>query len=155
MEDNILHIGLDVGSTTVKTVIMDNKLEIIYSSYERHFSNTKQTVYNCLKKIINEYNSYKFTIGFTGSGAMSVAEFVDLPFIQEVIACKRAVEKNIPQTDVVIELGGEDAKIIYFKNAIEERMNGSCAGRNRSIFGSDGTTFRYRYNRTKWTCKKL
>ena len=57
MEDNILHIGLDVGSTTVKTVIMDNKLEIIYSSYERHFSNTKQTVYNCLKKIINEYNN--------------------------------------------------------------------------------------------------
>ena len=69
-----------------------------------------------------------FTIALTGSGAMSAAKFLDLPFIQEVVSCKRAVEKYIPQTDVVIELGGEDAKIIYFDKSIEQRMNGTCAG---------------------------
>ena len=124
----ILHIGLDVGSTTVKIVIMDQNLNLLYRNYKRHFSDTKNTICNVLEELAEKYNDYEFTIALTGSGAMSAAKFLDLPFIQEVVSCKRAVEKYIPQTDVVIELGGEDAKIIYFDKSIEQRMNGTCAG---------------------------
>ena len=124
----ILHIGLDVGSTTVKTVIMDENLNTIHTSYTRHFSDTKNTVCNVLEELVEKYPDNLFTIALTGSGAMSTAKFLDLPFIQEVVSCKRCVEKYIPKTDVVIELGGEDAKIIYFDKSIEQRMNGTCAG---------------------------
>ena len=123
-----LHIGLDVGSTTVKIVIMNDKLETIYTNYKRHFSDTKNTVCSVLEELITLYPENSYTICLTGSGAMSAAKFLDLPFIQEVVSCKRAVEKYIPKTDVVIELGGEDAKIIYFDKSIEQRMNGTCAG---------------------------
>lgn len=125
---NLLHVGLDVGSTTVKIVVMNDNLETLYTNYTRHFSDTKQTVCNVLEKLASDYPNNEFTINLTGSGAMSAATFLDLPFIQEVISCKRAVEKYIPQTDVVIELGGEDAKIIYFDKFMEQRMNGTCAG---------------------------
>ena len=128
MDEKLLHVGLDVGSTTVKIVIMDNNLNTIYTNYRRHFSDTKNTVCDVLEELARDYSEYKFTIALTGSGAMSAATFLDLPFIQEVVSCKRAVEKYIPQTDVVIELGGEDAKIIYFDKSIEQRMNGTCAG---------------------------
>ncbi len=128
MSENILHVGLDVGSTTVKIVIMNNNLETIYTNYRRHFSDTKNTVCDVLEELARDYSGYNFTIALTGSGAMSAATFLNLPFIQEVVSCKRAVEKYIPQTDVVIELGGEDAKIIYFDKSIEQRMNGTCAG---------------------------
>ena len=120
--------GLDVGSTTVKIVIMNERFETIYSNYTRHFSDTKKTVCDVLEKLVSDYPEDLFTINLTGSGAMSAATFLDLPFIQEVISCKRAVENVIPQTDVVIELGGEDAKIIYFDKFMEQRMNGTCAG---------------------------
>ena len=123
-----LHVGLDVGSTTVKIVVLDDNLEELYSNYERHFSDTKNTVCRVLSNLANEYQDYEFTIALTGSGAMSAATFLDLPFVQEVVSCKRAVEKYIPKTNVVIELGGEDAKIIYFGKSIEQRMNGTCAG---------------------------
>lgn len=123
-----LHVGLDVGSTTVKIVVMDSNLNTIYENYQRHFSDTKNTVCKVLSDFSEKYKDYNYTIALTGSGAMSVAKFLDLPFIQEVVACKRAVEKYIPKTDVVIELGGEDAKIIYFGKSIEQRMNGTCAG---------------------------
>lgn len=102
--DEILHIGLDVGSTTVKTVVMNKNLETIYTSYRRHFSDTKNTVCNCLEELIEKFPQSEFTLALTGSGAMSVADFINIPFIQEVVACKRAVEKYIPKTDVVIEL---------------------------------------------------
>ena len=124
----LLHVGLDVGSTTVKIVVMNEQLDTIYTDYQRHFSDTKNTVCNVLENLAQKYPDYSFTIALTGSGAMSSAKFLDLPFIQEVVSCKRAVEKYIPQTDVVIELGGEDAKIIYFDKSIEQRMNGTCAG---------------------------
>jgi len=124
----ILHVGLDVGSTTVKIVIMDANFNTLYSDYQRHFSDTKNTICNVLEKLAQNYENSEFSIALTGSGAMSASKFLDLPFIQEVISCKRAVEKYIPQTDVVIELGGEDAKIIYFDKSIEQRMNGTCAG---------------------------
>ncbi len=126
--EKLLHVGLDVGSTTVKIVVMNDDLETIYTSYERHFSDTKNTVCKVLTELADKYSNNCFTIALTGSGAMSAANFLDVPFIQEVISCKRAVEKYIPQTDVVIELGGEDAKIIYFDKFVEQRMNGTCAG---------------------------
>ena len=126
--NKLLHVGLDVGSTTVKIVVMDEELNIIDRNYKRHFSDTKNTVCNVLEELIEKYKGNEFTIALTGSGAMSAANFLDLPFIQEVVSCKRAVEKYIPKTDVVIELGGEDAKIIYFDKSIEQRMNGTCAG---------------------------
>ncbi len=126
--ENILHVGLDVGSTTVKIVVIDSNNKEIYSDYTRHFSDTKNTVCKVLENLAEKFPDSKFTIALTGSGAMSAATFLGLPFIQEVVACKRAVEKFIPQTDVVIELGGEDAKIIYFDQSVEQRMNGTCAG---------------------------
>ena len=125
---DIIHIGIDVGSTTVKVVAMNTNLEVLYTTYKRHFSDTKNTVCSCLEELVDKFENYDMTIALTGSGALSVSEFLGLPFIQEVVACKRTVEKYIPQTDVVIELGGEDAKIIYFGKSIEQRMNGTCAG---------------------------
>ena len=122
------HVGLDVGSTTVKIVVLDNNLNEIYNTYTRHYSDTKNTIYNILKKLISDFSNANFTITFTGSGALEISNLLDIPFIQEVIACKKSVETYIPQTDVVIELGGEDAKIIYFDKFIEQRMNGTCAG---------------------------
>ena len=125
---DLLHVGLDIGSTTVKIVILDNNLDIIYSNYERHYSDTKVTLYNVLSKLIKDYPDSTFTMSLTGSGALDIAKILNINFIQEVISCKSAVEKLIPETDVVIELGGEDAKIIYFDKFIEQRMNGTCAG---------------------------
>lgn len=124
----ILHVGLDVGSTTVKIIVMNDKQETIYTNYTRHFSDTKNTICNVLEQLSKDYPNAQFTMALTGSGAMSAAKFLNIPFIQEVISCKRAVEKYLPETDVVIELGGEDAKIIYFDKFIEQRMNGTCAG---------------------------
>ena len=124
----LLHVGLDIGSTTVKIVILNKDLEIVYSNYERHFSDTKSTLYNVLNKLVKDYPDNTFTVSLTGSGALDISKILNVNFIQEVIACKSAVEKLIPQTDVVIELGGEDAKIIYFDKFIEQRMNGTCAG---------------------------
>ena len=109
----VIHIGMDVGSTTVKIVVMDEALKVIDTSYERHYSDTKNTVCKVLEKLAEKYKDNEFTIALTGSGAMSTARFLDVPFIQEVVACKRAVEKYIPKTDVVIELGGEDAKSAF------------------------------------------
>ena len=127
-KNNILHVGLDVGSTTVKIVVMDSNLNTIYKNYQRHFSDTKNTLCEVLENLIKMFPENNYTIALTGSGAMSASKFLEVPFIQEVVSCKRAVEKYIPQTDVVIELGGEDAKIIYFDQSIEQRMNGTCAG---------------------------
>ncbi len=124
----ILHVGLDVGSTTVKIIVMNENKETIYQDYQRHFSDTKNTICKVLYHLLEKFPNNLYTIALTGSGAMSASTFLELPFIQEVVSCKRAVEKYISQTDVVIELGGEDAKIIYFDQSIEQRMNGTCAG---------------------------
>ena len=128
MIKDTLHVGLDVGSTTVKIVVMNENKEIIYKDYRRHFSDTRKTICDFLEEIAEKYENFNITLALTGSGAMAVADFLGIPFIQEVVACKRAVEYYIPKTDVVIELGGEDAKIIYFDKSIEQRMNGTCAG---------------------------
>ena len=125
---DVLSIGIDVGSTTVKMVVMNKNKNILYSVYERHYSDTKRTIKKLFDDILSKFKSDKFSIIMTGSGAISLAKFVDLPFVQEVIACKNAINEYAKSTDVAIELGGEDAKIIYFDQTIEQRMNGSCAG---------------------------
>ena len=124
----LVNIGMDVGSTTVKVVAMNNKNELLYSDYRRHFSNTKKTIGDLLDEIINRFPNSKYTLTMTGSGAITLAKYLDVNFVQEVIACKNAICEYAPQTDVCIELGGEDAKIIYFDQTIEQRMNGTCAG---------------------------
>ncbi len=124
----ILNLGLDVGSTTVKIVVLNNKKEMIFSKYERHFSDIKNTIVKLIDEAFSKFKESKITVMVTGSGGLSVAKWLNVTFIQEVIACTNTVEKLIPETDVAIELGGEDAKITYFVGNIDQRMNGTCAG---------------------------
>lgn len=126
--NNILHIGFDVGSTTIKIVVLDKNENILYSKYKRHFSDIKNSVKELIKEVYYKFNERYITFKVTGSSGLAVSEWLDVPFIQEVIACSLAVEKFINTADVAIELGGEDAKITYFKNGVEQRMNGTCAG---------------------------
>lgn len=124
-----LYGGIDVGSTTVKLVIMDAAQQTIFARYERHYSDVKAASKRILEEAIQEIaptTPIAFTI--TGSGGMGLANLLQLEFVQEVIACTKTVETLIPQTDVSIELGGEDAKITFFGASLEQRMNGSCAG---------------------------
>ena len=116
------------GSTTVKIVVLDYNEKTIYTQYTRHNSDTKNTVCEILTSLADKFPNDDFTISLTGSGAISASKYLGIPFIQEVISCKKAIQKYFPKTDVVIELGGEDAKIIYFDKFIEQRMNGTCAG---------------------------
>ena len=124
----IIDIGLDIGSTTVKIVAMDSKKNILYKDYQRHYSDTKKTIKNLLTDLLKKFNNCSYTISLTGSGAIALAKYLNVNFVQEVIACKNAIQVYANTTDVAIELGGEDAKIIYFDQTIEQRMNGSCAG---------------------------
>lgn len=126
--DKVLYMGLDVGSTTVKLVLLDNSSNIIYSKYERHYSDIKKTIVGIINEAYKQHKDENIKIAITGSGGFSIAKWLNVPFIQEVIACTNTVEKFIPQTDVAIELGGEDAKITYFDEGLEQRMNGTCAG---------------------------
>ncbi|MBI6873718.1 2-hydroxyacyl-CoA dehydratase [Clostridium aciditolerans] len=125
---NLFHIGLDVGSTTVKVVVCDNKDSIVYSRYQRHFSDIKSTIINVIKEAYDYFKEANITIMVTGSGGLSVSEWLNISFIQEVIACTNTIKRFIPCTDVAIELGGEDAKITFFDDGIDQRMNGTCAG---------------------------
>ena len=120
-------LGIDVGSTTVKTVIVHNG-EFRYNRYERHFSRVRETVAEQLKLIRKSYPDDKFRIAITGSAGLGIAEACGIPFVQEVFSAFVAVNKTYPDADVVIELGGEDAKIIFLTGGVEQRMNGSCAG---------------------------
>jgi len=121
-------MGLDVGSTTVKVVISDKNDCALYSSYQRHFSDIKSTIVDVISEAYGHFRDEEITIMITGSGGLSVSKWLDVEFIQEVIACTTTVERYIPNTDVAIELGGEDAKITFFEGGIDQRMNGTCAG---------------------------
>ncbi|MDR3288653.1 MAG: 2-hydroxyacyl-CoA dehydratase [Peptococcaceae bacterium] len=123
----VLHIGLDIGSTTVKIVVLDGH-EILYKNYLRHFSDIKNTIGAIFEGAKAVMQGRSLTVMVTGSGGFNISQKLGLPFIQEVIACSNAVKNLIPHTDVAIELGGEDAKITYFGDSIEQRMNGTCAG---------------------------
>ena len=121
-------LGLDVGSTTIKIVITDKDNNIVFSRYRRHFSDVRGELYNLFKETAEECGDLHVQAAITGSGGLTVATLLDLPFVQEVVAGARATHTFIPQADVVLELGGEDAKITYMKPSLEQRMNGTCAG---------------------------
>ncbi len=126
--DSLWNVGIDIGSTTIKLVVMDREKQLVYKNYARHFSEIGAALSEnlaCLKKVLGEQ---KFTFALTGSAGMGIAQRIGLPFVQEVIACATAVKELIPNTDTAVELGGEDAKITYFGSAPEQRMNGVCAG---------------------------
>ena len=123
-----LSLGIDVGSTTVKTVITDSDGNILYSKYQRHLSKVKETVTDQLKIIQADYPEDQFSVCMTGSAGLGLANSAGIPFVQEVHAAFLAVKERQPDADAVIELGGEDAKIIFLTGGVEQRMNGSCAG---------------------------
>ncbi len=123
-----LHMGIDVGSTTVKLVLLDDNNKMLFAKYRRHFSDIQNTVNELFKEVATVINEDKFSIVITGSGGLLLSNTLGLPFVQEVIANKSAIQKFLPDTDVVIELGGEDAKILYLTDGLEQRMNGTCAG---------------------------
>ena len=123
-----LRLGIDVGSTTVKLAVIDDNDHLVYANYERHHTDVRATAKELFARAQRVIGDTPMRVSITGSGGMLLAKWLDLEFVQEVIASKRAVETLIPQTDCAIELGGEDAKIIYFDNGIEQRMNGTCAG---------------------------
>ncbi len=136
-----MNLGIDVGSTTVKVVLTDELNKILFKVYRRHFSE----VDNTLKSIINELAesniliSEKVRVAITGSAGMGISESCDIPFVQEVYATQIAVKEFVPDADVAIELGGEDAKIVFFNGSVEYRMNGSCAGGTGSFIDQMAT----------------
>ena len=130
-----VRIGIDVGSTTVKVVCLDENDKMLYGDYQRHRADIRNTIISVVTKALGEIEekvamgaNHTVSVKVTGSGGLSVSQWLGIPFIQEVVAATTAVKKIIPQTDVVIELGGEDAKITYFSDGVEQRMNGTCAG---------------------------
>ena len=131
-----LRVGLDIGSTTVKAVVLDqtDSLDaVLFSDYRRHHANVRATVAGLLEDIHKELEARgrgdePIRLAITGSGGLALADNLHVPFVQEVIAETRAIDEEYPQADVIIELGGEDAKITYLKPTPEQRMNGSCAG---------------------------
>lgn len=123
-----LRMGIDVGSTTVKVVLLDEQDNYLYKKYIRHYANILDTVHTLLLEAQVGHEDANVHVAITGSGGMAMADKVRIPFVQEVIAETKAIKALYPQTDVIIELGGEDAKVTYLGRTAEHRMNGSCAG---------------------------
>ena len=124
-----MRIGIDIGSTTIKCVVLDDNGNLIHKSYERHFAMIKEKTREVIKGLIDKFNITEPVIcAVSGSAGMGLAERAGVPFVQEVYATKVAISHRLPDTDVVIELGGEDAKILFLKGNLEVRMNGTCAG---------------------------
>lgn len=122
-------LGIDIGSTTVKIAILDENHNILFSDYERHFANIRETLSGLLKKAYDQLGELQLHPMITGSGGLTLANHLGVPFTQEVVAVATSLQELAPKTDVAIELGGEDAKIIYFEGGnVEQRMNGICAG---------------------------
>ena len=129
MENQHYTLGIDIGSTTVKIAILDNANHILFSNYKRHFANIRETLLDLLKEAFEKLGNIELHPMITGSGGLTLANHLKIPFVQEVISVATALKELAPETDVAIELGGEDAKIIYFEGGnVEQRMNGICAG---------------------------
>ena len=129
MENQHYTLGIDIGSTTVKIAILDNANHILFSDYKRHFANIRETLLDLLKEAFEKLGNIELHPMITGSGGLTLANHLKIPFVQEVISVATALKELAPETDVAIELGGEDAKIIYFEGGnVEQRMNGICAG---------------------------
>ncbi len=127
--DNMLKIGLDVGSTTVKIAVVDQNDTVLFAEYRRHFSRQRETVQALITELREKYENQNVKIAVTGSGGLGIANWLEIPYVQEVVAGCEATIKYYPQTDAIIELGGEDAKVTFFtKQSIDQRMNGICAG---------------------------
>ena len=125
---NQYRAGIDIGSTTVKLVLLDADGKVCYGKYKRHQAHTKETLSELLREAGEIVGACELQVKITGSGSINLGKALNIDFVQEVVAVATALKKVAPQTDVAIELGGEDAKIIYFKGGLEERMNGVCAG---------------------------
>ncbi|WP_186423903.1 2-hydroxyacyl-CoA dehydratase [Lacrimispora celerecrescens] len=121
-------LGIDIGSTTVKIAVLNNDHEILFADYERHFANIQETLAGLLKKAFDKLGPMELRPAITGSGGLTLSKHLKVPFVQEVVSVATSLKDYAPQTDVAIELGGEDAKIIYFTSGIDQRMNGICAG---------------------------
>ncbi|MCM1208372.1 MAG: acyl-CoA dehydratase activase, partial [Ruminococcus sp.] len=132
-------LGIDIGSTTVKVAVIDEEHTILFSEYKRHFANIKETLKELVDNASAKLGAIKVAPTITGSGGLALAEVIGIPFEQEVICVSEALTDYAPQTDVAIELGGEDAKIIYFTNGVEQRMNGVCAGGTGSFIDQMAT----------------
>lgn len=128
MSENVLFLGIDVGSTTVKVVVLDIQGEIVFSSYQRHMSDVRRKIITILQEVAQKFPNQSFKIALTGSGALSLSTKTNVSFIQEVIASSLSIKKKVPQADVVVELGGEDAKLTFLTNGTDLRMNETCAG---------------------------
>ncbi len=129
MDNRYYTLGIDIGSTTVKIAILDDSHKILFSDYKRHFANIRETLSDLLDESYNQLGNLKLHPMITGSGGLTLANHLKIPFVQEVISVATALKELAPKTDVAIELGGEDAKIIYFEGGnVEQRMNGICAG---------------------------
>ena len=124
-----MRVGLDIGSTTIKCVVLDEHDALLYSTYERHYSHILEKAQELLRRIDAEHlHGRKALLSISGSAGMGLADSCGVPFVQEVFSTRVAVKRFVPATDCVIELGGEDAKILFLTNGTEVRMNGSCAG---------------------------
>ncbi len=129
MDNQNYTLGIDIGSTTVKIAILDDAHRILFSDYKRHFANIRETLSDLLQQAYHQLGNIRLHPMITGSGGLTLANHLNIPFVQEVISVATALKEIAPKTDVAIELGGEDAKIIYFEGGnVEQRMNGICAG---------------------------
>ena len=136
---NSYKLGIDIGSTTVKIALIDDNNTVIFSDYERHFANIQETLQSLLEKAVASVGNFNCHPVITGSGGLTLAKHLEVPFTQEVVAVSTALQAEAPKCDVAIELGGEDAKIIYFTNGVDQRMNGICAGGTGSFIDQMAT----------------
>ena len=139
MTNRDYRLGIDIGSTTIKLAVIDTANALVFGRYARHYSNIQETLHSLFEEARGELGDVRFQAMITGSGGLTIAKWIGVPFIQEVVAVSRAVEITAPQTDVAIEIGGEDAKIIYFTGGLEQRMNGICAGGTGSFIDQMAT----------------
>ena len=133
-----MKVGLDVGSTTIKCVVLDKTDNIVYSTYERHYSHIVEKSGELLRRVAEQY-ARRAELAISGSAGMGMADSVKVPFVQEVFATRVAANRLVPGTDCIIELGGEDAKILFLTGGTEVRMNGSCAGGTGAVIDQMAT----------------
>lgn len=127
MQPMLLHIGMDIGSTTAKIIVMHG-LRIVYQEYIRHYSDIQNAILSLWNNVTTQFPDAEATVCISGSSGLTLSKLAGIPFLQEVVACSKAIKHIAPESDTAIELGGEDAKIIYFSGGIEQRMNNACAG---------------------------
>ena len=126
---SVLHVGLDIGSTTAKVAVLDGEDRLLYSRYCRHFADIPAAVDGLIAEVRGNYRGKDITLALAGSGAISLAEGIEIPFAQELVACATSIGRYLPHVDVAIELGGEDAKLTFFDpGGVDQRMNETCAG---------------------------